>query len=361
MDPSAHPYAVHQYDAQRIQAAHAVSADAAALIAASDVVDLHLDTFIPPRLWGYDLTKRHGPGLLRGHFFGHLDFPRVLESGLSGAMWSITTNVFRSKKGRLAVFERNMARFRTVIGATRGRLRVVRTHGEYRAARAEGAHACLVAIQGGNALEASPDPATTMGGFVTRVTLVHLTSSVYGTTSSPLAWRSRGKGLTDAGRELVRALDEARVFVDLAHINPEGFWDAVAAHDKTRPLVATHTGVSGVRPHWRNLDDAQVKAIADSGGVIGIIYATNFLRSKGGRKDGSLVVDHMDHVIRVGGEDCVAIGTDYDGMITPPTDLRDGTSYARLVQHMLDRGYSEARIQKILGGNFLRAFQALRP
>lgn len=352
----------HVYDRAVIQTRHGVSAEATALIADCDVIDLHIDTFIPPRLWGYDLGKRHGPGVLRGHFFGHLDFPRVLESGLSGAMWSITTNPFRSAKRRLAVFERNLARLRTTIGATNGRMRVVASHGEYVAARGSGAHACLIAIQGGNALQASTDIGTTLGGFVTRVTLVHLTSSVYGTTSSPLSWRSRGKGLTNAGRELIHALDDARVFVDLAHINREGFWDAVETHDKTRPLVATHTGVTGVRPHWRNLDDEQVKAIADSGGVVGIIYATNFLRPKGDpRKDGTLVVDHMDHVIRVGGEDCVALGTDYDGLITPPTDLRDGTSYARLAQLMLDRGYSDTRIRKILGGNFLRAFAALRP
>jgi membrane dipeptidase len=159
----------------------------------------------------------------------------------------------------------------------------------------------------------------------------------------------------------VRALNEERVFVDLAHIHPDGFWDAVEVHDKTQPLIATHTGVLGVTRHWRNLDDRQIKAIADTGGTVGIIYAANFLETKGGPRDAQMVVEHMRHVVDLVGEDFVSVGTDYDGMITPPVDLRSGDSYPRLAQAMLDRGWSGARIQKILGGNFLRAFGMLRP
>src|SRR6185436_7324112 len=117
-------------------------------------------------------------------------------------------------------------------------------------------------------------------------------------------------------------LNEARAFVDLAHIHRSSFWGAVEAHDKSQPLIATHTGVCGVKEHWRNLDDAQIKAIADTGGTIGIIYAANFLRSDKTAKDGDMVVEHMRHIIDVAGEDFVSIGSDYDGAITPPPGLR---------------------------------------
>lgn len=343
-------------------AALGVSRAALELIDASDVIDLHIDTFIPPRLFGYDLAVRHGPGLWRGHFFGHLDFPRIQEGGLTGAMWSVTTNPFRSAKSRWRVFQANLARLRKTLESTNGVFRMVRSFGEYQAARAAGAHAALVSIQGGNCLQAAPAGiASIEDDVVVRVTLVHLTSSVFGTSSSPLALRHKHAGLTDSGRELVRALNQRRVFVDLAHINPAGFWDAVAVHDPSQPLIATHTGVCGVLPHWRNLDDRQVRAIADTGGVIGIIFARGFLRAPGRPADGSMVVDHMEHVIRTAGEDHVAIGSDYDGAITPPTDLKDGLGYPRLVQHMLERGWTDTRIRKILGGNFLRSLAALRP
>lgn len=342
-----------------------VSREAAALLLDSDVIDLHLDSFIPPRLplVRYDLFKQHRRGFLGGRFFGHLDLPRIISGGLTGAMWSITTNPFRRASRRWVVFQRNLARFRAMVDATEGRLRLVRTAAEYRAARQAGAHGVFLSIQGGNALDAAPDGLAALGPEqpVVRVTLVHLTNATAGVTSSPLRFWKGGRGLSDRGRDFVRMLNAHRVFVDLAHINARGFWDAVEVHDKSQPLIATHTGVNGVRRIWRNLDDDQIKAVADTGGTVGVIFAQNFLRPRGGAKDASLVVDHMAHVIDVAGEDFVSIGSDLDGAIVPPADLRDGRGYARLVQRMLDRGWSDVRIRKVLGGNFLRTLAALRP
>ncbi len=338
------------------------SVEAVQIARTCEIVDLHIDTFIPTRLWGYDPLAHHANGPLGGVFFGHLDMHRMYEGGLTGAMWSITTNPFRTASARWRVFLKNLERLRALIATTLGHVRIARNLAEYKAARTLGAHVCLPAIQGGNALEAAPDgPASIPDDLVTRVTLIHLTSSCYGATSSPFALAARGRGLTTAGRELVQRLNERRIFVDLAHIHPKAFWDAVEVHDKTQPLIATHTGVSGVKRSWRNLDDDQLKAIADTGGTIGIIFHRGFLAHRGGPRDGAMVVEHMEHAIKVVGEDFVSVGSDYDGMIIPPRDLRSGNSYPRLVQHMLDRGWSELRIGKVLGLNALRAFGMLRP
>jgi membrane dipeptidase len=339
-----------------------VSAEAVELTRSGELIDLHIDTLIPVRVYGYDLEKRHGLGLFRGRLFGHLDVPRMLESGMAGAMWSITTNPLRTARGRWRVFQQNLRLLESIVARSEGRLRIVRDHAEYLAARAAGAHAVLPAIQGGNALEAAPDgPRSIKDRLITRVTLVHLTSSVYGATSSPLSRLRRERGLSPRGREFVQALDQERVFVDLAHIHPRGFWDAVEMHDKTLPLIATHTGVSGVRPSWRNLDDAQIKAIADCGGAIGVVFAEYHIKTKSTSPGSGMILDHLEHIIKVAGEDCASIGSDYDGFIVPPPELRSGVAYARLVQAMLDRRWSIDRIRKILGRNFLRAFQALRP
>lgn len=339
-----------------------VSAEAMALVRESELIDLHLDSFIPPRVFGYDLHKAHGAAPFYGRLFGHLDFPRAYEGGLTGAMWSITTNPFRTERGRWEVFLENLAHLQSIVDATGGRAEVVKDHASYLAARRRGAHACLLAIQGGNALAAAPEgPASIPGDLITRVTLVHLTNSCYGATSAPFAlWRGR-EGLSTKGKDFVRALNARRIFVDLAHINEQGFWDAVEVHDKSQPLIATHTGVSGVKKHWRNLDDRQVKAIADTGGTIGIIFSATFLATREGARDGAMVVEHMQHVIDVAGEDFVSIGSDFDGFIIPPKDLRSALGYPRLVQHMLDRGWSAERVKKVLGGNFLRAFESIRP
>jgi membrane dipeptidase len=351
-------------DPRQLAASQGVSLEAAELMCESDVIDLHIDTFIPPRLplVRYDLMKQHDRVLLGGRFFGHLDIPRVLASGLSGAMWSITTNPFRRASRRWVLFQRNLERLRAMVASTEGRFEIATSASEYRAARARGAHVVLVSIQGGNALEAAPGWLDAVPDSpVVRVTLVHLTNAAYGITSSPLRlWKGK-QGLTEDGRAFVRHLNEKRVFCDLAHINARGFWDAVEVHDKSLPLIATHTGVTGVKPHWRNLDDAQVRAIADSGGVVGIIFAQNFLRPRGGENDVGIVVAHMEHVMKVGGAQAVALGTDYDGAIIPPRDLRSGMAYVRLVQRLLDRGHPKDRIRGFLGGNFLRSFERLRP
>ena len=204
-------------------------------------------------------------------------------------------------------------------------------------------------------------PGRTPDGLLTRVTVLHLTNSSLGVTSSPFSRLRRRRGLTGRGRTLVERLNEERIFVDLAHVHPDGFWDAVDVHDRQQPLLATHTGVSGVAPHWRNLDDRQLVAIADTGGVVGIIFSAFFLKGPRGQAGAHTVVEHMRHVVDTVGEDFVAIGSDYDGAIVPPPDLQSGDRYACVVQAMLDRGWTETRIRKILGLNFLRAFEQLRP
>ena len=119
--------------------------------------------------------------------------------------------------------------------------------------------------------------------------------------------------------------------------------------------------VSGVKPHWRNLTDPQIRAVAKTGGTIGVIFAKAFLARKSGPRDRDMVLEHMEHIIEVAGEEHVSIGSDLDGFISPPKDLRNGDAYLRLVQSMLERGWSEERMKRVLGTNFLRTFEQLRP
>ncbi len=327
-----------------------------------EIIDLHLDTFIPPRLWGYRVHGRHKGGPLGRAFFGHVDLPRLQEGGLSGAMWSITTNPFRTPHARWRTFERNVLRLRHMVEQSKGAMLITRTMSEYRAARDRGAHAVMPVIQGANAIEAAPEGvASVPDDFIVRMTLLHLTNSVYGATSSPHHLLRRSKNLSARGAELVVQLNAHRVFVDLAHIHPTAFWDAVEVHDASQPLLSTHTGVAGVKRHWRNLDDAQLRAIADTGGTVGVIFSEHFLRTRNGPRDADMVLDHMAHIIRTIGEDHVSVGSDFDGAIIPPRDLAGGDHYPVLVEKMLTRGWSERRIRKILALNYLRCFEALRP
>ena len=326
-----------------------------------EIIDLHIDTFIPHRLWGYNPLISHNGGPFGRHFFGHLDLPRMTAGGLNAAMWSITTNPFRKAKARWTTFEKNLNRLKEIVNKSDGQLQFVRNPLEYRDAIDNCRHAVLLSIQGGNAFEAAPDGALSLPNLMTRVTLIHLTNARFGATSSPdHLWRSQ-KGLSKTGFECVEQLNHKRIFVDLAHIHPRGFWDALAIHRNDIPPIVTHTGVSGVRKHWRNLDDSQIKAIAERGGVIGVIFAANFLRRRDMPNNAEMVIEHIEHIIKIAGEDVPAIGSDLDGAISPPPDLANGSAYARIVDVMLQKGWSEDRIKKICGDNFLRSWKCLRP
>jgi membrane dipeptidase len=334
-----------------------VSEVARAIVRASEAVDLHVDSFIWTRMFGYDLRKRHAGGPFGGCLLGEADLPRAIEGGWSAAMWSITTNPWRTAGSRALALSRNVAALRESVDGS-GVARVVQDHAQYRRARADGLHAALLAVQGGNAFDR--DEAVLESGAITRVTLVHMTSSAVGSTSSPLRL-GPDAGLGPLGARLIERLNATRTFVDLAHISRRGFFEAAELHDRAQPLIVTHTGVSGVHPSWRNLDDEQLKCVADTGGVVGVVFHGEYLSGRffGGQIEA--VGAHLRHIIDVAGEDVAALGSDWDGLIIPPRGLRSCEQLPRLVQVLLDAGLRERVIQKLLGQNFLRAFQRLRP
>lgn len=337
-----------------------ISREAVELYLSSDVIDLHVDSFIWTRIFGYDLRKRHDNGLFGGRFYSQVDFPRILEAAVTGATWVITTNPARDGRGRMDVFLENLAELQRIFEGVSEQFQVVKSTAEYQAARAAGKHAAFIGVQGGNALDESLDVFDRIPDrLLLRVTVVHLSSSRLGVTSSP-AKLGGDTGLTDLGHAFVERLNEKKIFVDLAHISKKGFWDAVSIHDKSQPLIVTHTGISGVFEHWRNLDDDQLKAIADSGGTIGVMYQSSFLGDKYWGGSSKSIVDHLEHIIETVGEDHASLGSDWDGAIIPPRDMPSCLELPLLVQHMLDRDWTPTRIQKVLGGNFLRTVALMR-
>ena len=323
-----------------------------------EIVDGHVESFVWTRVFGYDLTARHGDGLLGGRYYSQADLPRMREAGMAGAVMSIATNPFRPARRRTSVLVANLARLRRALEADPGTT-VVSDSAGYGAARSNGRLACFLGVQGANAWSRPDDVARTPE--VSRATLVHLTDSPIGATSSPLGL-SRGRdGLTPLGREYVSALNRARVLVDLAHISRPGFRDALDAHDPDLPPIVSHTGVCGVRPSWRNLDDDQIRAVADRGGVIGIMFHRGFLGRPSWRVTADAVVAHLAHLVAVGGEDVAALGSDYDGTIVPPAGLRTVLDVPSLVPRMQAAGFSDERMVRVLGANYLRVVKAVRP
>ena len=337
-----------------------VSRHAIDLYLSSDVIDLHIDSFIWARRFGYRLDRRHGPGLLQGRYFRQVDIPRIREAQVSGATWVITTNPWRTRQGRARAFLENLRRITAIFEAQSGNVHLVRTHSDYLAARQAKKHAVFLGIQGGNAIEDRTVWSSLADGRILRVTLVHLTNSALGLTSSPLRL-GRDRGLSRAGRELVEYLDAERILVDLAHASKQTFRDAIETHQKGLPVLVSHTGIDGVYRHWRNLTDEQLKSIADTGGIVGVFYHGPFLTKGLTRGRVATVAKHIGYAVRCVGAEHVALGSDWDGSIWTPKDMPTCLELPRLVQALLDEGLTDGEIQMVLGASFLRMLRELRP
>lgn len=339
----------------------APSHEAVDILRHADVIDLHLDTFLWQRLFGYDLTRRHGTGPFDARLLGQADVPRCLDAGITGAYWIITTNPLRSASGRRAALFANLEALQARL-ASHPRVQLVSTASEYRAARSANKHAAFIGLQGGNALDASLDDFdSTALSMISLITLVHMTRSRIGAPALPKLLTRGDQKLTPFGHDYVRKLNQRRVLVDLAHISREGFWNALEAHDRALPLTVSHTGCDAVFSHFRNLDDAQLRAVASTGGVVGIMFHSDYLTAS--RRSASLehVADHIMHALRIAGPDHVALGSDFDGFIIPPRDFKTVEQLPLLVDALLRRGVAHEVLQKVLGGNFVRVLSALRP
>lgn len=337
-----------------------VSRHAIDLYLSSDVIDLHVDSFIWTRCFGYRLDRRHGPGLLQGRFFRQVDIPRIQEARISGACWVITTNPWRTKKGRARAFAKNLQKITAIFESQTDDVRLVRTYSDYLDARRSHRHAVFLGVQGGNAIE-DPDSWNLLaGGRILRVTLVHLTNSALGLTSSPLRL-GRNNGMSAAGRELIECLNSQRVLVDLAHASENTFYQAIETHQKSLPILVSHTGIDAVYRHWRNLTDRQLKAIADTGGIIGVFFHGPYLARGFARGHVATIAKHIGYAVRLVGAKHIAVGSDWDGSILTPNDMPTCLELPRLVQALLNEGLADAEIQMVLGASFLRMLREFRP
>jgi membrane dipeptidase len=322
--------------------------DVARVLAEHPPIDLHCDTPSLMRL-GYDFLARHRPPLPRAALGWHVDLPRLRDGRFGGVFFGLVTSPIRFGD-RVAGVERQLAVVEETVRRSAGGLVVATAPGDFRAAAERGAIACAFGLEGAHALEGRLDP---LAGWARRglryLTVVHFSRNPAGTPRVGLG-TNPAEGLTRWGRALVEACEDLRIVVDVAHASVRTRADVLAA--AKRPVVASHGGVAGVHPMWRNLDDAAIRAIAATGGVIGVIYGTQFI----GGDTADTVAAHLERLWRIGGEDVPALGSDWDGLIFMPRDLRDPRQIGNLVAALLERGVPERVVGKMLRGNVLRVF-----
>ena len=348
------------------------------------VFDGHNDVLL--RLWkhdGADAVK----AFLDGEERGHIDLPKSRAGGFAGGLFAMFVPSPELKGSGLdavnAAMESGayevpvppapelsaaqqatfamMSLLYRVEARSKGAVRICRSVADIRAAEKAGALAPVLHIEGAEAID--PD-------FQVLEVLYHAglrslgpvwsRSNIFG-HGVPFRYPSSGDtgdGLTDAGKALVKACNDLKIMIDLSHLNEKGFWDTEKLSDS--PLVATHSNVHAICASSRNLTDKQLAAIKASKGMVGVNFATSFLRADGKRIAETpldVVVDHLAHLIEKTGEDCVGLGSDFDGAQVP-AEIGTAAGCQALVAAMRRRQFGEALIRKVCFENWMRVLAA---
>ena len=250
-------------------------------------------------------------------------------------------------------------------------LRITKSHTELHDALAEGKLALLHAVEGGHSLNGKIENLDKLfERGVCMLTLAHfydndITGSAGGIPED--LWIKKlgilrkapsvDKGLSEFGRDVVERMFEIGMLIDLVHTSPVGRSEIVEINSKKRPLIISHTGVQAIMPDPLNVSDDEIRAVADTGGVIGVIAMNHWLIGKDGKDGLQFMVDTAKHLVNVGGEDILAFGSDFDGFTNPPNDFKEPADFPKLTA-ALSKKFSPRVIEKALGGNFLRALKA---
>jgi membrane dipeptidase len=319
---------------------------------------------------------------LEGDNIGHLDWPRMKEGGFVGGFFAVYVpsdsvavdvdalmtqsryDVPLPATLALAPSQQVTLHMASLLirieRASKGEVKICRTAADIRHCIDNGRLAAILHIEGAEGI----DPDLHMLDVLYESGLrsigpVWSRPNIFG-HGVPFRYPSTpdtGPGLTDRGLDLVRACNRLKIMIDLSHLNEKGFWDVARLSDA--PLVATHSNAWEICQHSRNLNDKQLAAIRESRGMVGVNFATSFIRPDGQRNDDTPLeemIRHMDHLIEHVGVDGVGLGSDFDGA-TIPAEIGDVRGLPRLVDAMRRHGYDEATLRKLCYENWVNVLE----
>lgn len=351
------------------------------------IIDSHID--VPYRLhekW-VDVTRA-----TQG---GDFDYPRAITGGLNAPFMSIYTPASLDNSAASTALANKMIDYvEGIVGRAPNKFAIAKTVADVEQQFEKGLISLPMGMENGSPIQGDLN---LLNHFYHRgiryITLAHSQSNHISDSSYDL--RRKWKGLSPFGKELVEEMNNIGIMIDISHVSDAAFYQVI---DLTKaPVIASHSSLRKFTPGFeRNMDDKMLKAVKKNGGVVMINFGSSFVsassnvwvdkfnkkrdevkketnndqakvdafRDKYVKKnpfpfaDLDIVLDHIDHVVKVAGIDHVGIGSDYDGVgDSLPEGLKDVSTYPNLVQGLLDRNYSPSDIKKILNENFLRVWR----
>ncbi len=311
---------------------------------------------------------------------GHIDLPRARQGGFAGGFFAVyvpnpnrriapdsmpdMTKPYVPEALELRYSQgialRSMADLFRLEAESAGQIKVVRTADELQGCIDKDIFAAIMHFEGAEAIDEDLDALEVFYRAGMRSLGIVWSRPTIFASGVPFAFPSSpdiGPGLTDAGKRLVKRCNELGIMLDLSHLNEKGFWDVAALSDA--PLVATHSNVHALCPASRNLTDKQLDTIKASDGMVGLNFATGFLRADGGWDPDtplSTMVEHLDYLVERLGESRVGFGSDYDGARVPD-DVRDVSKLPNLIAALKDAGYNDSLLHKLTHQNWVRVLR----
>lgn len=329
----------------------------------------------------------------------HSDLARWKKGGLDVQLFSVYCD--GDIKNPYVYANRAIDSLDAVVARNLDKISKVANYKELQKAIKQNKIAAMVGVEGGHMIE---DDLSKLEALYNRgaryLTLTHNIAPSWATSAADETTNPNlpHKGLTDFGKKVVQRMNQLGMLVDVSHAGDQTFWDVIALTSK--PIIASHSSVYALCPHRRNLKDDQIKAIAKNGGVIQINFHPGFIDpsfqvkenaflekyakemdslKKSGtpeyyamdvlykkyaaeaetmRPPLSMLIDHIEYIIKLVGIDYVGLGSDFDGINLTPQQLDDVTTYPLITKALVEKGYSQKDITKILGGNILRVLKA---
>jgi membrane dipeptidase len=328
---------------------------------------------------------------------GHVDIPRLEEGGVDVQTVALyVENFLYPYPGRCYRQAKELlSGMREAIEQNSDRVELARTGADVERIVAAGRIAMPLAIEGGHAIENSLDKLREFQDLgVSSMTLTHNVSHDWADSGAD---EPRWGGLNDLGRDVVREMNRLGMVIDISHVSDETFFDVLEVTED--PVIASHSGCRALNPHRRNMSDEMLAALAENGGVIGIVFVLNYLTPEYSEamiqlhavsrpwfeqvseiEDLDLrialqhlnqgrewplenwptiedVLDHIDHAVQVAGVDHVGLGADMYPRTPSPVGIRGVHDYPNITRGLKERGHSDEAVKKIMGGNFLRVWK----